>query len=649
MDQDGGEMNSGNGAGSMNVDDAFLAAVELHRAGRLDEALAGYQRVFGHAADHGDALYNAGLIYKARGAFEEALGLWRRASALSETKLNPQIAMGRLLVEMGRLEEAQACLDRALKARPDSVDALNLRGALAHRKGRLGEALGFFDAAIALKPDFALALAGRGDVLSKLGELEAAIESYRSGIAADPTNAPPFGSKLYRQLQICDWSDFDEARTTVQLRLGRGEPAALPFVAFAFSNSGAEQLNCARIHRRLRLPRSLQPLWTGETYRHDRIRVGYVSPDFRNHATAALIAGLFEQHDSQRFQIFGYALAPASDDAMRNRIQAAIPDFHDVANLGEDQIARLIRAHEIDILIDLGGYSDNALPGVFARRCAPIQINYLTYPGTLGGTFMDYILADRHVIPPGSERFYDEKVIRLPNSYQVNSRVAEPPGLPLRRADAGLPEEAVVFCCFNASYKITPEVFDVWMRLLSRVEGSVLWLLDLFEPVSRNLRAEAQKRGVDPARLVFAPKVGHRSHMARHRLADLFLDTLPCNAHTTASDALHMGLPLVTCAGEPFAARVAASVLCAVGLPELVTESLEAYEALAADLALNPDRLARVKAELQARIRSAPLFDTALTTRHIEAAYLEAWLRQQRGEPPNHFEVDPRHDQVFRQ
>lgn len=300
----------------------------------------------------------------------------------------------------------------------------------------------------------------------------------------------------------------------------------------------------------------------------------------------------------------------------------------------------MIRAAEIDIVVDLTGLTTHCRPGIFAHRPAPLQFNYLGHPGTVGADFFDYILADGHVIPPGAERFYSEQVIRLPHSYQVNdhSRVV-PPETPTR-VEAGLPDDAFVFACFNATYKLNPQVFDTWMRLLSKVPGSVMWLLESHPAVVRNLRAEAQERGVSGDRLVFAPKVTPEDHLARHRLADLFLDTLPYNAHTTASDALWTGLPIVTCAGQGFAARVAASLLNAVGLPELITESLEAYEALALDLATHPERLADLKARLAARIKDAPLFDTDLSRRHIEAAYTAAWERQQRGEPPAAFNVE---------
>jgi predicted O-linked N-acetylglucosamine transferase (SPINDLY family) len=367
--------------------------------------------------------------------------------------------------------------------------------------------------------------------------------------------------------------------------------------------------------------------------------VAYLSADFHDHATSQLMAELFERHDRERFEVSAWSFGPETGDAMRARLRAAFEHFHDVRNVSDDEVAARLRAAEIDIAVDLKGFTDGCRPGIFARRVAPIQVNFLGYPGTTGADYMDYIIGDAEVIPEGHEVFYSEQVVRLPDSYQVNDTKRVIAGHVPTRAEAGLPASGFVFCCFNNNYKITPEVFDVWMRLLKAVPGSVLWLLEDNAAASRNLRREAQARGVDAGRLVFAGRVLPPDHLARHRLADLFLDTLPCNAHTTASDALWAGLPVLTCRGNAFAGRVAASLLRAVGLPELVVDDLGAYETLAIRLATAPGELAGLKARLLQNRLTHPLFDIERYRRHLESAYAAMIEQHRQGKSPRGFSL----------
>ncbi|MES2342533.1 MAG: tetratricopeptide repeat protein [Pseudomonadota bacterium] len=617
----------------------FSEAARLHGQGRLEEAEPLYRAVLAFDPTQRDCLYNLGLLRKARGDFAGAIALWRTSIAHHPGHPAASIALGKVLGMLGRVGEALAAFDAALVVSPQDIDALNCRGNILARLGRHAEALESYDQVVALQPTYALAVLNRANVLGTLGRPEEAVAAYRAGLLLTPDNDEVKGAKLFQQLQICDWSDYEDASDLIVRRLGEGAPADLPFTLLAHCDDPAAQLAAANLHLKTRFPVAPEVLWRGEAYAHDRIRVAYVSADFRNHAVAHLIAGLFERHDRDRFEISGYALGPRVEDAKRERIRAAFPVFHDVAQVDDLEVARMIRAADTDIIVDLNGFTAHCRPGIFAHRPAPLQINYLGHPGTMGRGLMDYILADGVVIPPGSEVFFGEQVIRLPHSYQVNDRDRAIAARTPSRAEVGLPPEGLVFACFNANYKLNPPVFELWMRLLAKVPGSVLWLLEGKDPVARNLRAEAQARGVDPGRLVFAPKAAPEDHLARHRLADLFLDTLPYNAHTTASDALWTGLPLVTCAGRGFAARVAASLLQAVGLPELITESLDAYEALALDLATNPDRLAALKARLAVQRDTAPLFDTDLARRHIEAAYTTARERQRGGGPPAAFDV----------
>jgi predicted O-linked N-acetylglucosamine transferase (SPINDLY family) len=369
------------------------------------------------------------------------------------------------------------------------------------------------------------------------------------------------------------------------------------------------------------------------------MRIGYFSSDCHDHATMFLMAGLFEEHDRTRFEVTVFSFGLASQDAMRQRLLAGVERFIDVREKSDQEVVALARSLELDIAVDLKGFTSGARTELFALRVAPIQVSYLGYPGTMGVPYMEYLIADHTLIPAPSRVHYSEKVVYLPDSYQVNDSRRAIAARVFTREQVGLPAQGFVFCCFNNSYKILPAVFDVWMRLLQRVPGSVLWLLQDNAGAMQNLYQEAQRRGVDPSRLVFATRLGHSEHLSRQRLADLFLDTLPYNAHTTASDALWSGLPVLTCMGESFAARVGASLLKAVGLPELISENLAQYEALAVQLASQPQRLAALRERLAANRATAALFDTRRFTRNLERAYAQILQRHRDGLPPDHIEV----------
>jgi len=371
----------------------------------------------------------------------------------------------------------------------------------------------------------------------------------------------------------------------------------------------------------------------------DKIRIGYYSADFHRHATSHLMAELLEAHNAARFELYGFSFGPDQQDDMRQRISATFDKFVDVRGMSDRHVARLSRECGIDIAVDLKGYTQDARTGMFAEGCAPIQVQYLGYPGTMGADYMDYVVADRTVIPPDSQSDYMEKIVWLPHSYQANDSKRKISSRVFTRQEVGLPASGFVFCCLNNNYKILPETFDSWMRILVGVNGSVLWLLENNPLAAANLRKEAAARGMDAGRLIFAGRLPMDEHLARQRLADLFLDTLPCNAHTTASDALWAGLPVLTCMGKSFASRVAASLLNAVGLPGLITSSRKDYEALAIDLASHPAKLAGFRKALEDNRTAAPLFDGKLTARHLEAGYEAIYARYQSGLPPDNIEI----------
>jgi len=624
-----------------DVESLFSEAVAHHRAGRVQAAVAGYREVLGAVPAHGHATYNLGVAQRALGQVREAIALWTGLVEREPGRIEALLALSRAFRTLGDDPRSLDYAIRAADQEPRSADAHNLRSNALRSLGRNGEALEALDLALAADPGYALGHANRGHLLSALKRHAEAVQSYRAARTLDPSLPDLTGALLDQQMRGCDWRDFTDLQSEVREGVRRGEPVTIPFTFLAHNDDPADQMACVRTHMKVRFPELPAPAWRGETQVHDRIRVAYVSSDFRTHAVSQLLAGLLEAHDRSRFEIHGYALPPQMADDMRRRVAAACDRFTDVSAWSDEAIVAHMREAGVDIAVDLNGFTTFCRPGIFVRRCAPLQINYLGYPGAMGTLAADYILADSVVIPDAESVHYDEKIIRLPFAYQPNDNRRQIATETPTRAEAGLPERGFVFCCFNASYKITPPVFDAWADLLASVPGSVLWLLGGDPVIEANLRAEATSRGLDPDRLVFAPKRALPEHLARHRLADLFLDTLPYNAHTTASDALWAGLPLVTCAGRSFAARVAASLLRAVGLPELATSSLEAYRDLALALARDPDRLGALRAKLAASLATAPLFDTDGTRRQVEAAFGIAWRRHLAGLEPRSFDVPP--------
>ena len=611
----------------------------LQELKRLDEALASYDKTLTLKPDYAEAFNNRGGALQELKRLDEALASYDKALALKPDYAEAFNNRGNALQELKRLDEALASYDKALALKPDYADAFNNRGNALQELKRLDEALASYDKALALKRDHAEAFNNRGGALKELKRLDEALASYDKALALKPDHAHAFSGIADCVNRICDWRRMKNVADDVIAHVAEERSIISPFLLLGYSGDPALQLQCARNFVADEVPSLPRPLWTGETWRHDKLRVAYLSADFHGHATTCLMAELFERHDRSRFEIIGVSFGVDDRSEMRKRLVAAFDQFHDVRGKSDGEVAKLLHDLQVDIAIDLKGHTQDLRPGILAYRPAPIQASYLGFPGTMGAEFIDYIIADKTVAPFEHQPFYTEKIVHLPDCYQVNDakrKIAE--RMPTRQ-EAGLPEKGFVFCCFNNNWKITPDVFSVWMRLLHAVEGSVLWLLGDNESAERNLRMEAQARGIDPARLVFASRLPLDEHLARHRVADLFLDTLPYNAHTTASDALWTGLPVLTREGTAFAGRVAASLLSAIGLPELVTHSIEDYEALALRLAKNPSLLEEYRNRLATNRLTYPLFDTERFRRHIEAAYLQMWEVWQRGEQPGSFGV----------
>ena len=615
----------------------------LQREGKSAEAAVSYRRAIGLNPALPEPYNNLGLVLQSRGEYEAALRSFDEAIALMPGYADAQMNRGAALVGLRRWNDAIAAFTAALPGASDetAADLHNQIGMMYIWLGHYPPAHASFNRALQIRPQFADALANLGTVLGLLKRPDEALAAFEQLFEAAPRHDYAIGFLLGAKMHACDWTARDRLLDSAIARIEAGQLAVVPFPWLGMSDSPELQWKCSRITQQARYPQAAQALWQGERYAHERIRVAYLSADLHEHATAYLMAQLFELHDRSHFETIALSFGPHKDDTMRRRLVQAFDRFIDVRERSDHEIAKLIRELEIDIAVDLKGYTTDARPGIFAHRVAPVQLSYIGFPGTMAADYIDYCIADARVVSEGDERWFSEKIVYMPDSYQVNDDRRSVAAQTPPRSEQGLPQDGFVFCCFNNNYKITPDVFDVWMRLLRKVPGSVLWLLQDNEVAVRNLRREAVARGVDEARLVFAPRVTQEAHLARQRLADLFLDTLPYNAHTTTSDALWVGLPVVTRMGRAFQARVAGSLLHAVGLPELVTHTVEDYEALALKLATHPQELAAVRAKLMRNRDSAPLFNADRFRRHLESAYRAMWQRAQAGQAPASFAVVP--------
>lgn len=606
---------------------------------RFTEALLSYDRALTLRPNYADALNNRGNALRAQGRFEEALISYDKALASGPERAEMQNNRGNILRALRRFPEALAGYERALLLKPNFAEAFHNRGTVFSELRRLDEAIASYTCATALNPAFAEAFHSRGLALYELNRFEDALASYDEAIAINPDLALASGDRIRCQMLICDWRGLDERVEHVAGMISAGKNPVAPFAALAMPLSASLQRKGTETFVREKIPAPENPLPFSKPSAREKLRIGYFSADFHSHATAFLMAELFELHDRENFEITAFSFGPAIQDSMRTRLEKAFDHFIELDALSDNDAASVARRHGIDIAVDLKGFTKDSRPGIFAARPAPIQVNYLGYPGTMGADFIDYIIADPTIIPEDYRPFYSEKIVALPNSYQVNDRSRAIASRVFSREECGLPETGFVFCCFNSTYKITPQIFDIWMRLLGGIEGSILWLLSSHDSASRNLKDSARTRGITPERLVFAKPMELPEHLARHRLADLFLDTLPYNAHTTSSDALWAGLPVLTCLGDTFAGRVGASLLKAIGLPELIAHDVRNYEARAFALARDEKELSALRARLQENRLKAPLFDTPLFARHIEVAYKKMWERHMAALPPDHIRV----------
>lgn len=628
---------------ALRLDPGFLSAlynrakllVLLKRPEDADEAISTYVGAMSAAPNDLIALNNLGALLQSAGRHDEALVFLTYAIDAEPASADLHFCRGNVFVGLNRPEEACADFNRVLELDPHHLGALNNRGNTFMSRRMFPEALTSYNEVVRQFPDLALGHFNQGNALHELGWWYEALGSYEIALERNPDFDGLPGKVAHLRGRFCQWQGDDVFVEKIISDLAAGRPASEAFPLFMLTDDQALLRSATDrwVRTNVRATGRLGPLVRRP--KKNKIHIAYLSADFHNHATSQLAVEMFERHDRERFEVTAISFGPDQRDAMRKRLVRAFDRFEDVRHLSDPEVAARCRELEVDIAIDLKGYLQDRRPGILAERCAPIQVNWLAFPGTMASPYIDYIVADRTLITPEDLPFYSEKVIWLPDSYQVNDRQRSIAADVVTRTECGLPKEGFVFCCFNNSFKIRPDTFDVWMRILQRVTGSVLWLLGESPVMIENLKREAASRGVEPNRLVFASRMPGAAHLARHGAADLFLDTWPCNAHTTASDALWAGLPVLTRIGGSFSSRVASSLLRAVGLPTLIMRTNEEYENMAGALANRPEELALIKRRLRDNRDKCPLFDSARFTRQIEEAYQQVMQRYWAGLAPD--------------
>ena len=615
-----------------------LGTTQAH-LGLQEAALDSYTKALSLRQDSPELYFNLARLQDDYCHFEQALQYYNQSIELSPHFVEAIANKAITLKELKRYQEAFDAYDLAIQLQPNYAEAWSNKGLAFSDLRRYQEALECYEQAIKLKPNYLDAWVNKSAALHALKRYTQAIEAYQQVIKLNPDTNCIYGSLVHAKSTICDWSNYDQDVKYINQMINDGISVIPPFAWLLLSNSEESNLRAAKLFTAHQYPeRKNNILFLGKE-NIKKIKLGYYSHDFYNHATAFLMAEFFELHNKERFEIVAFSFSPNMHDEMQQRLVNAFDQFIDVNAMTDQQVAELSREMGIDIAIDLKGYTTNCRTGIFSYRAAPIQVNYLGYPASMGADYMDYLIADHIIIPKENQPFFTEKIAYLPNSYQVNDSKRKVSERIFTRAELGLPDNGFVYCCFNNNLKITPHVFDSWARILKQVPGSVLWLLEDNVLAKANLIQEAQSRGLSEDRIVFAGRLDLPEHLARHRLADLFIDTLPCNAHTTASDALWVGLPVLAILGETFAGRVAASLLSAIDMSELITKNLDEYEALAIDLAGNPEKLKALKEKLKQKRFTTPLFNTQLSTNHIESAYIKMYERYQAGLPPEYLQI----------
>lgn len=642
----------------------FNLGLTFHQIGDLNEAVKHFKIAIGHNPDYAEAHANLANTLKQQGHIEDAIFSYKKAVSIRPTYAEAHNNLGNIFLDNNQVDDARISFERAVSVKPDFAEALNNLGNIMRDYGQLDKAyklylkaanikpsfaevqnnlgiilmelgqhslaIDYYSNAISKKYNFAEAHANLGNAQKRLKKLNEAIECFQQAIEINPTINYVLGDLINSKMNLCLWHDHTMEIKELEKKINNNEKVIRPFPSLAFIVNPKTQKKIAEIFAKTRFSPSNNLALLKHSSKINKIRVGYFSPDFRNHAVSSLISELFQLHDRAKFEIHAFYFGPNTNDDMNHKIKSSVDFYHEVRLLGHKEVAMLARKNKIDIAVDLCGYTQDCRPEIFAERAAPIQISYLGYPGTMGTKFMDYIIADRIIIPEKNQKYFSEKIIYMPNSYQVNMSKKDLTPENITRKELGLPNSNFVFCCFNNTYKITPSIFECWMQILKNVNHSVLWLYCTNDNVALNLKNEAVKCGVNADRLVFAsykPEINNFSN--RIKLADLFLDCLPYNAHTMASDTLRMGVPVLTCMGETLASRVAASLLHAVNVPELVTKTKEEYVSLAIELGTNRGKFKNVKEKLLKNVSHTPLYNSKLFATHLETAFKKTYYASQ--------------------
>ncbi len=602
--------------------------------GQMQAAIDSYHRALQGSPEYVEPYVNFGHVLQDLGEYAQALTAYEAALVLEPNAAAIHRNIGVVLVKLRRHCQAVSAFDKALAIAPDDANLYHDRGNAWRALGNPARALEDFARSLALEPHQAMVHASRGHTYEDQRDFAAAAASYDQALALDSHYAYLPGNILYAKRQVCDWRGETPALAALREGIDQGRKVCSPFCAIALLDDPVLLRKAAQIWVEDRHPLRASATLLNSRQSKQRLRIGYFSADFHEHATAYLMAGVFEQHDRSQYEVIAFSFGPDQPDPMRERLRLAFDQFIDVRQMDDASLVEFARSMRLDIAIDLKGYTTDNRADLFAYRVAPVQVSYLGFPGTLASGYHDYVIVDPTVATAEDAAYYSETLAWLPACYQANDSSRVVASTRYTRAQCGLPEKGFVFCCFNNNFKITPQRFATWMRILRAVPGSVLWLLADSIGAAANLRLAAQSNGVDPARLVFATRVAAAEHLARHRLADLFVDTAPYNAHTTASDALWMGLPVLTTYGRAFAGRVAASLLRAVGLPEMVVADELAYEARAIELARADQPLSALHERLRPQRVALTLYDTAGWTRQLESLYLAMVLRANDHLPP---------------
>ena len=606
---------------------------------RTSESVESYRKAIAISPNFPEAYNNLGQALRELKDFSSALNSFNRAIELNGNYIDAYYNKADTLSSLNRFLEAIAIYKTALQLKPDHHDAYNNQGNAYKALKQYQDALLCYHQAIQVNPNFAGAWYNKGNVLKDIKQFEEALYCYQKAYEINPKIEFLAGIKLHVKQQACEWRDLENEIDLLERSVAENLKTAIPFTTLAMTDRADLHLKASEIFKTSTFPYTPKPSNFGPNKVDEKIRIGYYSADFHNHATAFLMVELFESHNTERFEIFGFSFGPNVEDEMRQRLKRAFHQFIDVSMMSDEEVVNLSRELGINIALDLKGYTQDCRPGIFSQRCAPVQVSFLGYPGTMGAEYIDYLIADKHVVPIESQHHYSEKIVYMPNCYQVNDSRRVISNRQFSREELGLPAKGFVYCCFNNNFKILPSVFDSWIKILSHVDNSILWLFEDNSSASKNLRIEAQVRGLDPDRIVFAQRMELSDHLARHKVADLFLDTFPYNAHTTASDALWAGLPLLTLQGKSFASRVASSLLQNLKLTELIAKSFSDYERIAIELGLNSAMLNQVRNNLITNRATSPLFDGSLFAAHLESAFEEMHTHFISNKPPSHIFV----------